>query len=247
MKAFSTLLRVELSLSLRDMNMPIFALAMPVVVMCIIGMIFGGQPAYEGAPYSFLDQSVTAVVAIAICAGGAMGLPLMVSNSRQKKVFKRFFVTPVGVGMLLSVQVALYALYAIASAVLVFGVATFFFGYHFFGSLPLFVGAYLLVLAAMLSIGLLVGGLAPNERSANLAATLLYFPLLLLSGTTIPYEIMPQPVQFVADFLPLTQGVKLMKATSLGLPLEQALVPVLVLLAWALVCTLLAWRFFKWE
>lgn len=247
MRAFSTLLGVELKLSLRDMNMPIFALAMPVVVMFIIGMMFGAQPAFEGAPYTFVDQSVSAVAAIAICAGGAMGLPIMVSSSRQRKVFKRFFVTPVGVEMILGVQVAVYALYAIVSALLVFAVACLFFGYQFFGSLPLFLGSFVLVMAAMFGIGLLVGGLAPNERTANLAATLLYFPMLLLSGGTIPYEMMPYPVQVVSDVLPLTQGIKLMKASSLGLPLDQIWLPLIIMAVWALVCSFLAWRFFKWE
>ena len=54
MKAFSTLFRVEFRLSLRDMNMPIFAVIMPVVVMLVVGMMFGDQPAYEGASYTFV-------------------------------------------------------------------------------------------------------------------------------------------------------------------------------------------------
>ena len=68
MKAFSTLFRVEFRLSLRDMNMPIFAVIMPVVVMLVVGMMFGDQPAYEGASYTFVAQSVGAVSAIGICA-----------------------------------------------------------------------------------------------------------------------------------------------------------------------------------
>ena len=68
MKAFSTLFRVEFRLSLRDMNMPIFAVIMPVVVMLVVGMMFGDQPAYEGASYTFVAQSVGAVSAVGICA-----------------------------------------------------------------------------------------------------------------------------------------------------------------------------------
>lgn len=58
---------------------------------------------------------------------------------------------------------------------------------------------------------------------------------------------LPTAVQRAADLLPLTQGVKLLKATSLGLPLDQAIVPVLVLAAWAVMCAAVAVRFFKWE
>ena len=128
-----------------------------------------------------------------------------------------------------------------------FGVAALFFGYAFTGSWPAFVGSYVLVLAAMLALGMMVGGLAPNEKVAGVLASLLYFPMLLLSGTTLPYEMMPTAVQRGADLLPLTQGVKLLKATSLGLPVDQAVVPVAIMAVWAAVCTVIAVRFFKWE
>ena len=247
MKTFSTLFGVEFRLSLRDMNMPIFAVIMPVVVMLIVGMMFGGQPAYEGADYSFVAQSVGAVAAIGICAGGTMGLPLVVSSYRYRKVLKRYFVTPISACTILAVQVAIYTVYALVSAVLVFGVATLFFGYSFAGSWPAFAGSYVLVLAAMLALGMMVGGLAPNEKIAGVLASVLYFPMLLLSGTTLPYEMLPTAVQRVADLLPLTQGVKLLKATSLGLPVDQAIVPVVIMAVWAVVCTVIAVRFFKWE
>ena len=247
MKAFSTLFAVEFRLSLRDMNMPIFAAIMPVVVMLVIGMLFGGQPAHEGAGSTFVAQSVGAVSAIGICAGGAMGLPLVVSNYRHRKILKRYFVTPVSVHTILAVQVAIYTVYALVSAVLVFAVATLFFGFSFAGSWPAFIGSYALVCATMLALGMMVGGLAPNEKVAGVLASVLYFPMLLLSGTTLPYEVLPTAVQRAADLLPLTQGVKLLKATSLGLPLDQAIVPVLVLAAWAVMCAAVAVRFFKWE
>ena len=165
MKAFSTLFRVEFRLSLRDMNMPIFAVIMPVVVMLVVGMMFGDQPAYEGASYTFVAQSVGAVSAIGICAGGAMGLPLVVSNYRHRKILKRYFVTPVSVHTILAVQVAIYTVYALISAVLVFGVAALFFGYAFTGSWPAFVGSYVLVLAAMLALGMMVGASRRTRKS----------------------------------------------------------------------------------
>ena len=79
---------------------------------------------------------------------------------------------------------------------------------------------YLLVMLSMFSIGLMVGGIAPDTKTASVAASVLYFPMLIFSGATVPYEVMPPVLQKNADILPLTQGIKLLKATSLGLPLE---------------------------
>ena len=57
MKAFRELLKNELKMSLRGMDMLIFAVIMPIVVLVILGIVFGQKPAFEGAEYSFLDQS----------------------------------------------------------------------------------------------------------------------------------------------------------------------------------------------
>ena len=48
MKTFRVMLKTELKLSLRGMDMLIFAIIMPLVVLLIIGMIFGGKPAQCG-------------------------------------------------------------------------------------------------------------------------------------------------------------------------------------------------------
>ena len=72
MKTFKTLLKTELLLSLRGMDMFIFAICMPVVITAIVGFLFDGKPAFEGASYSFFAQSFGALSTIAICAGGVM-------------------------------------------------------------------------------------------------------------------------------------------------------------------------------
>ena len=50
MKRFLTLLKNEGKLSIRDMNMVIFALIMPLAVLVVLGILYGRRPAFEGAP-----------------------------------------------------------------------------------------------------------------------------------------------------------------------------------------------------
>lgn len=247
MKAFSALFRTEFKLSLRGMDMFIFAICMPVVVVVILGAVFGNKPAFDGADYSFLEQSFGAVATIAICAGGVMGLPLVVSDYRHKKILKRFKVTPTSPALILAVQVVIYTLYSIISLLLVYAAAAVFFGYRLSGSWFHFLGAYLLVMLSMFSIGLLVGGVAPNIKIASVLASVLYFPMLIFSGATLPYEVMPVALQKAADVLPLTQGIKLLKAASLGLPIHSVFLPAMVMLVLAVICTGISVRFFRWE
>lgn len=247
MNKFFTMLKTELKLSFRGMDMVIFALCVPVVVAVILGAIYGNKAAAPGAEYSFLEQSFGALSTIAICAGGVMGLPLLVSDYRQKKILKRYKVTPTSPAFLLAVWVAIYAIYSLLSLVLVFGTLFLFFGCRFGGSFGIFLVTYILVMLSMFSIGLMVGGVAPDTKTASVTASVLYFPMLIFSGATLPYEIMPSALQKVADILPLTQGIKLLKASSLGLPIGSVWIPIAVMAAFMVICGGIAIRFFKWE
>lgn len=247
MKIFRTMLKNEIKLSLRGMDMFIFAICMPLVVLIILGVIYGNKPAFEGAEYSFLEQSFGALSTIAICAGGVMGLPLVVSDYRSKKILKRFKVTPVSPAMILFVQVVIYTIYSIVSLLLLYFTANIIFGFQLHGNILHFIGGYLLVMLSMFSIGIMVGGIAPNTKIAGVIASILYFPMLIFSGATLPYEVMPKVLQSIADVLPLTQGIKLLKAASLGLPIDNAFLPIIIMAVLAIVCIGVSIKFFKWE
>ncbi len=176
-----------------------------------------------------------------------MGLPLLVSDYRQKKILKRYKVTHTSPAFLLAVWVAIYAIYSLLSLVLVFGTLFLFFGCRFGGSFGIFLVTYILVMLSMFSIGLMVGGVAPDTKTASVAASVLYFPMLIFSGATLPYEVMPTALQKAADILPLTQGIKLLKASSLGLPMGSVWIPIAVMAAFMVICGGIAIRFFKWE
>ncbi len=247
MKTLKTMLKTEMKLSLRGMDMFIFAICMPIVMVVILGIIYGNKPAFNGAQYTFLEQSFGAIATIAICAGGVMGLPLVVSDYRHKKILKRYKVTPISPTLILFVQVIIYFIYSIASLALVYVTAKVFFKYQFYGSWLKFLGSYFLVMLSMFSIGMMVGGIASNTKTAGIIASLLYFPMLIFSGATLPYEVMPVALQRVSDFMPLTQGIKLVKATSLALPLEQVLIPVAIMIIISVICIGISLKFFKWE
>lgn len=70
---------------------------------------------------------------------------------------------------------------------------------------------------SMFSIGMMVGGIAKNAKVAGIIASVLYFPMLIFSGATLPYEVMPAAMQIAA------------------------------MAAIAAICSFVAIRFFKWE
>ena len=247
MKSFVTLFRNELKLNIRNMNMVIFAVIMPLVVLIILGIIYGTKPAGEGAEYTFMEQSFGAISTISICAGGLMGLPLVVSEYRERKILKRFKVTPVSPLKLLLVELSIYVVYCIVSMITLIPAAMLLWNVKIKGSVAAFLGSWLLTMISTLSIGMMVGGVAKNSKSAGVIASLLYFPMLIFSGATLPFEVMPPVMQKIVCIFPLTQGIELMKSAFIGLPIENGWVPIAVMAAVTNICTGIAVRFFKWE
>lgn len=247
MRAFSTLLKNELKMSFRGMDMLIFAVFMPIIVLIILGVVFGQKPAFEGAEYSFLDQSFGALCSIAICAGGVMGLPLVISDYREKHILKRYQVTPIKPSLVLLVEVAMYVIYSLISLLSLFLVSTCFFGFKMRGSFMIFIIGYLLVMISIFSIGMMVGGIAKNSKVAGIIASVLYFPMLIFSGATLPYEVMPDFMQKIVNILPLTQGIKILKNTVLGLPVENVMGAVIFMVLIVIVCITIAIKFFRWK
>ena len=246
MKRFFTFLKTELKLSLRDMNMPIFAVIMPIIVFIILGIICGTRPAYDGAEYTFMEQSFRAVGAVAICASGLMGLPLAVSGLREMKILKRLRVTPVSPVFVLGVELAMYIVYCAVSLVMLFVIALLW-GVRLHGSLLAFLGSWALTMLSTLSIGMLAGGVAKDTKQAGVIASILYFPMLVFSGTTLPLEVMPKAMQKIVSVFPMTQGLTMMKNTFLGISTGNMLLPLCAMLGVAVLCTVLAVRFFRWE
>ncbi|MGN0289850.1 MAG: ABC transporter permease [Lachnospiraceae bacterium] len=247
MKSFGTLFKNELKLNIRNMNMVIFAVIIPLVVLVILGFIYGTKPATDGATYTFMEQSLGALCTISICAGGLMGLPLIVSEYRERKILKRFQVTPVSPIKLLAVEFAIYVVYCLISMLTLIPVAMLIWNVRINGSWFAFIGSWLLTMVSTLSIGMMVGGVATNSKSASVIACILYFPMLIFSGATLPFEIMPTAMQKIVSIFPLTQGIQLMKSTSLGLLIENVWLPVVVMVAVTVICTGIAVKFFKWE
>ena len=246
MKRFFIFLKTELKLSLRDMNMPIFAVIIPLVIFIILGIIYGTKPAYDGASYTFMEQSFGAVSAVAICASGLMGLPLAVSGLREMKILKRLRVTPVSPVFVLGVELSMYIVYC-AVSLLTLSAAALLWGVRLHGSLLAFLGSWLLTMLSTLSIGMLAGGVAKNTKQASVIASVLYFPMLVFSGTTLPLEVMPTAMQKIVSLFPLTQGITMMKNVFLGISAGSVLLPICVMLGLTALCAGLAVRFFRWE
>jgi ABC-2 type transport system permease protein len=238
LKTFGTVLKIELKLATRNPDMILFGIVFPIGVMLLLGCISSPEA---------IRLDFGGVVAFGICAAGLMGLPLTISDYRHRKVLKRFRVTPTSPGLLLGAQAAVQCAYVGVSATAIFLIARFAFGVRIEGGAGRFVASFLLVQSSIFGIGALVGSLSPNMKVANAVASFLYFPAIFLSGATIPFEILPRGVRMVAEVLPITQGIKLLKGAVLGSSLDGLAVPIAVLSVIALATYSIAIARFRWD
>lgn len=237
MSNFLKLIKTELKLSIRSFDAVFFGVIMPVLIITVIYIV----------NKEHITGNFGAYISIGICAIGLMALPLTLADYRDKQILKKLQVTPVSPGKLLAVQVIVQSIMAISSALITAIAAILFFKYQLAGSLLQTLLSYILVLVSIFSIGLLITSIAPTSKKAGFLCSLAYFPMLLLSGTTIPGSVFPEIVQKVTSFLPLTQGIKLLNGVTTGNSIMEYPTQVLVLILIAIISILLSIKLFKWH
>lgn len=241
-----SLAKVEGKLALRSIDGVLFGIGMPLGVLLLTTMIAGNKQAGTTS-YTFLDSSFSSLLVVGICATAFMGIPLTICDYRDKKILKHFFVTPASPVHLIATQVLIAMIIAIISAGLVAFVAVFFLDYHMQGSWRLLIASYFLVMISMYSLGLLIASLCKNIKIANLICSLVYFPMLFLSGAVIPFELFPNGMQRIANILPLTQGVQLLKSVSLNQSVGNPQFVLVLLIGITILGFGLAAKLFRWE
>ena len=237
--------KVEQRLFFRSPDVIIFNLAMPSITFLIISLIAGNKAAGNQG-FTFLQSSYAALSAVGICCSAFMSIPIIIVDYRSQGVLKRMYCSPCSPARLLVCDTIASGIMAIISTLILTLIAIIFFGYTMTGNVMIYLGLWFLTMISMFSIGLTVASLCRTTKSMNIVTSLLYFPMLLFSGATIPAEIFPKGLRFFADILPLGVGINLLKSASIG-QYENIILPIIILSAITAICTFIAVKFFKWE
>ena len=75
--------------------------------------------------------------------------------------------------------------------------------------------AAILLVCANLTLGLLISTRAQSQFQAMQMTFFVFLPSILLSGFMFPFSGMPRPAQWVAEVLPLTHFVRLIRGVML--------------------------------
>jgi ABC-2 type transport system permease protein len=216
MRSVRNLIVTELKLLAREPLVLAFVFAFPIITVLVLGGVFGAHdPAFQGIePAQWYVASYAAVVIAAI---GLIMLPVHLATYRERGVLRRFAaagfprwsfaVAEIVVGLVIT-AVACAAL--LVTAGLAYGIPAV---HH-----PLNTVAGVVVGAiAFVSLGLLLGSLAPTARAAQGIGLLAFFPFFLLGGGGPPPHAMTSVMRQISKIIPLTPVTRAIQQPWLGL------------------------------
>ncbi|MFP9131341.1 ABC transporter permease [Niallia sp. BSM11] len=244
MRTFFTFLKIEGKLVWKGIDILIFGICFPIILATLFGYLLSKD---DLAGASNFELSYAAVITIGVLATGVMGVPLTIADYRHRGILKRFQVTPVSPLQILFAQGLIQLSSSLVSFIGVTLVYHLLFDYELKGSWAIFLLTYTFVIIAMYSIGIFIGSLVADQKSANVWSSVAYFTMLLFSGATIPYEAMPRLFQWIMDILPLSHGIHLLKQASIGESLKDGLFHIVILALCIVIGLCGAIKFFKWK
>lgn len=245
MNALSKLVAVEAKLFLREPVSLFFVFALPLGLMLVFGLPQRGATADDGGQHTELTFLPALALALTIGMLALFTLPMALGIYRERGVLRRLATTPVHPALLLIAQVVVNLAMGVAGAVVTAIGVRFLLDQPAPANVPAFVLAFLLGVACLFALGLLIAALAPSARAAQSIGPALFFPLLFLAGAWLPRDQMPTVLARIGDYSPLGATVDTLAATWAG---ESPALPQLLALAvTAVLGSVLATRFFRWE
>jgi ABC-2 type transport system permease protein len=197
---------------------------------------------------STFDYTFSGLLGFSIIGLGIFGPINVFPELKKQGILRRLHTTPIRVWQYFLATMASQAIIGLITMVVMFAFAIKFFDLKVVGNYLGLAAFLVLGIVTILGIGLAIGGWAKNERQAAPLANLVTFPLMFLSGTFFPRFLMPDWLQHVTTYLPLTpviDGIRLI-ATE-GKSLVDILPQIGLVGAWAIVIYAIAFRVFRWE
>jgi len=220
----------------------------------VVNQGMSGQPPFIRAAetsmltkkFRFIEFFVPGIIAMSVMTSSLSGAVTMNAELRQKGVIKKLSTTPITrTDWILSNILYQFMLAVISTmAILVVSYAVF--------SVRLQMNAWLFVFIvlevfAFAGIGMILTRVANEAESAAAAANFIMFPMMFLSGSFFPLEMMPGFLQTIARVLPLYYVNEGLRASMVFVDNTAALRYSAMIAVFAIVVFVLGINTTKWE
>jgi imidazolonepropionase-like amidohydrolase/ABC-type multidrug transport system permease subunit len=242
LRILAELLRAQLLEAMRSRSALFWTLAFPLFFLFLIGGVMARGDA-RAATYL-----MPGLLTNMLLGGTLFAVAGRLVSDRETGVLRRLQVTPIHAASVVLAHGATALLTQMVTFALLWFAGRAAFGVVVLGSPATFVLVYLIGAAALLPLGLLVGSVARDSRSAPALANIIFFPMMFLSGAAFPFAFLPDAVQRAARLLPATYVVEALHAVMVRGESLRTLAPRLaVLVALAAVGVATTAALFRWE
>ena len=228
----------EARLLLREPVALFWGLAMPMVLLAVMGW---SASSIGGVPLAAVYEPI--VIAFISVVFGIQGIPVQVAAYRERRILRRLATTPAGPARVIGAQLIVSLTVVLAATAGVLAVGRLGFGVPLPRQLAGFAVAAVLAAGAMLTLGLLIGAVAPTARTAGAAGTVLFFPLMYFAGLWTPQ--LSATMRHIGQFTPLGAAVQALRDSMAGAWPPPAALGVLG--GCAIACAVIAGRVFRWD
>lgn len=199
MKTYLSLIAIDLRLIARQRTVIFFNYLFPLVFFFIFASVF---PVRRDP--GVMTYVLTMSISIGVLGNGLFGAGMRTLQEREMNILRRYKVTPITPVPLLVASMVTGWFIFMPYILLVISLAHFI--YHMpwpqqFASLLVFIS---LGLIAFRAIGLIIASVANTIQEGTILVQLCYFPMLFLSGATIPADAFSKLLQTVSNFVPAT-------------------------------------------
>ncbi len=190
---------------------------------------------------------VPGLIGIILTMTMVMFTAVAIVRERERGNMELLIATPLSSSELMVGKVLPYAAIGLLQTSLVLLLGLWLFDVPVRGSVLDVYAAAMLLITANLALGLLISTKAQSQFQAMQMTMFVFLPSILLSGFMFPFAGMPRPVQWLAEVLPLTHFLRLIRGIMLrGARIWELWPEVLALLAFiAVMMTLAIVRFRK--
>lgn len=197
---------------------------------------------------STFDYTFAGLLGFSIIGMGIFGPINVFPELKKMGILRRLSTTPLKVWQYFLSTMIGQAFIGLISMGIMFAVAIVGFDLNVVGNWFELSALLVLGIITILGIGLALGGWAKNERQVAPLANIITFPMMFLSGTFFPRFLMPEWLQTVSNFLPLTPIIDAIRLiVTEGKHLIDILPQLGLIGIWMVVIYVIAFRVFRWE
>lgn len=241
------ILRTKCILMTREYIALFFSIIFCPMLMLIFGMVYGNDPSEMFGGQGTVDVMLPSFVGLVFAGTGLISLPVAVSGSKERGELRRYKMTPLSPMSFLTADVIMYFLISVIGMGIVMLIGCFGYDCRFNGSVLLLLYGFVLSGLAVFAIGLFIAAVSKTAKIAQTVGMVIGFPMMFLSGASMPIEFMPDAMDKVVKAMPLSYSVSMMRDIWDGAGFSDLKGDSIVLLAVAVVFTAATAVTFKWE